>query len=203
MKGAVRVVAVSDLHADGAAARALVAASRGADLVVGAGDFCNQRHGLAAAMAPLEVIEGPFVAVPGNAESAAELRAAAPWAHVLHGSACTMAGLRIAGLGYAVPPTPFGAWSCDLDEATAAAMLDDIAAADLLITHSPPRGIADTSSTGQSVGSRAIHAAIGRLAPALAVCGHVHDSWRCGGWIGATRVVNLGPVPSVFGMEAA
>lgn len=199
-----RILAFSDLHMARPRAAALVEASRAADLVIGAGDFCNMREGLAEAMAMLAGLKAPFIAVPGNAESAGELRAAAvAGMTVLHGSGTQMAGLRLFGLGYGVPATPFGAWSCDLTEAEAAAMLAPCAGADIVITHSPPRGVADVTSQGQSVGSTAIREAIARIRPRLALCGHIHDSWRREGMIGATRIVNLGPRPNWFEMSPA
>lgn len=194
-----KVLAFSDLHMARARAAELLEASRGADLVIGAGDFCNMRQGLAEAVAMLEGIEAPFAVVPGNCESAEELRAAAPpGMTVLHGDGADLAGLRLFGLGYGVPVTPFGAWSCDLTEAEAEALLAPCAAADILILHSPPKGIADITSGGQSVGSTAIRDAIARIAPRLALCGHIHESWGRRGTIGGTEVVNLGPTPNWF-----
>ena len=194
-----KLLAFSDLHATPRRAEALVAAAAEADLVIGAGDFCNMRHGLAEALALLDGITAPLVLVPGNAESFDELRDAAPSdAHVLHGSAVTLQGVEMFGLGYGVPRTPFGDWSCDLSEPQAQDLLDRCTSADILIVHSPPKGIADRTSTGLSVGSTAIHAAIERVQPKLALCGHIHDSWGETGQIGATRVVNLGPVPNWF-----
>ncbi|MDF0595425.1 metallophosphoesterase family protein [Psychromarinibacter halotolerans] len=198
-----KIMAFSDLHLSASRAAALVEASHEADLVIGAGDFCTMRKGLPEAMALLDGIPAPFVVVPGNAESADELRAAAPKnVTVLHGASTIVGGLRVFGLGYGVPVTPFGGWSCDLSEADAAAMLGACGGADLLVTHSPPKGVADVTSAGQSVGSVAIRDAIARLAPKLAVCGHIHDSWGTEGTIGATRVVNLGPMPNWFEVAA-
>lgn len=194
-----KIMAFSDLHMARARAAELVAASAQAELVLGAGDFCNHREGLAEAMEMLAGIEAPMVLVPGNAESAEELRAAArPGVTVLHGDTASVAGLTLFGLGYGVPTTPFGDWSCDLTEAQAEAMLDTCDAADILVSHSPPKGIGDETSTGLSVGSTAIRDAIARIAPKLAVCGHIHDSWGATGRIGRTRIANLGPVPNWF-----
>lgn len=194
-----KILAFSDLHRARARAEALVAASREADLVIGAGDFCIMRQDLDGALALLSGITAPMVLVPGNAESHAELAAAAPRsAHVLHGSGSAIGGLRLFGLGGGVPPTPFGPWSWDLTEAEATAHLDRCAEADVLVLHAPPKGLADVTSDGQSVGSAAIRAAIERLQPRLAVCGHVHDCWGQRGRIGATEVVNLGPRPNWF-----
>lgn len=194
-----RILAFSDLHLARARAADLVAASSDADLVIGAGDFCNMRQGLSEAMALLSGITAPFVVVPGNAESVEELQAAAnPGMRVLHGTGVDVNRLRVFGLGYGVPVTPFGSWSCDLSEEDAGQMLAKCEAADILVLHSPPKGVVDVTSGGQSVGSTAIHDAIERIQPRLAFCGHIHDSWGQIGRIGATQVVNLGPRPNWF-----
>lgn len=194
-----RILAFSDVHQARNRAAALVAESANADLVIGAGDFCNMRTALPDALRMFAGIAAPFALVPGNAESAEELAtAAAPGWSVMHGSGATLCGLSLFGLGYGVPVTPFGDWSCDLDEASAAALLATCTQADILVTHSPPKGMADITSTGASVGSTAIRAAIERLQPKLALCGHIHDSWGQQGTIGTTRVVNLGPTPNWF-----
>lgn len=194
-----KVFAFSDLHHSRSKAEALVAASQEADLVIGAGDFCNMRQNLPGAMSLLAGIKVPFVLVPGNAESADELRDAAHqgWT-VLHGEAAEIDGLHLFGLGYGIPVTPFGDWSCDITEEAASKALDSCEAVDILITHAPPKGVADLTSSGQSVGSLAIHNAIARLQPRLAICGHIHDSWGRSGQIGATKVVNLGPAGHWF-----
>lgn len=199
-----KILAFSDLHLARDKAAVLVAASAKADLVIGAGDFCNHRQGLDRAMEMLRGIAAPFIVVPGNAESIDELRdAAPPGIHPLHGAGVEMLGLRIFGLGYGIPPTPFGDWSCDLSEAAAEAHLARCAAADILVLHSPPKGVADRTSSGASVGSVALREAIERLQPTLVFCGHIHDSWGQSGTIGRSRVVNLGPHPNWFDLSAA
>ena len=197
-----RILAFSDLHLARARAADIVAASGAADLVIGAGDFCTMRQGLPEAMEMLAGLQAPLVAVPGNAESVDELRAAVgPGVTVLHGDGCEIDGLRIYGLGYGVPRTPFGAWSCDLSEAFAAELLAGCVKAHVLVTHSPPKGVCDVTSAGQSVGSTAIRAAIERIRPRLALCGHIHDSWGQEGRLGASRVVNLGPRVTWFEVD--
>lgn len=196
-----RLLAFSDLHHQRSKAAAIVTESQDADLVIGAGDFCNARRDLPAAMEMLAGLTAQMVAVPGNAESAAELvDASASGTTVLHGTRCQAQGFEIFGLGYAVPETPFGDWSCDLSEEEAAAMLAPCQQADILVVHSPPKGVADTTSRGDSVGSVAIYDAIKRIQPRLALCGHIHDSWGQSGRIGDTKVVNLGPDPVWFDM---
>lgn len=198
-----KVLAFSDLHMARNRAADLVTASAGADLVIGAGDYCNMRQGLDQAMAMLSGISAPLVLVPGNAESAEELSDAAPdGVHVLHGSGMTLDGLRLFGLGYGVPVTPFGDWSCDLTEGAAAEMLDRCDGADVLIVHSPPKGYGDATSQGVSVGSTAVRDAVERVQPDLALCGHIHDSWGYRGTIGRTQVANLGPKANWFEVDA-
>lgn len=194
-----KILAFSDLHHNRMRADALVAAAQDADLVIGAGDFCNHRQDLPQAMNLLAGITCPFVVVPGNAESAAELRDAAhACTTVLHGESAKIGGLSVFGLGYAVPETPFGDWSCDLSEDDAAKLLAGCDRADVMIVHSPPKGVADLTSTGLSVGSVAVRDAIQRVQPRLAVFGHIHDSWGREGRIGDTRCVNLGPTAYWF-----
>ncbi len=198
-----KILAFSDLHHSASRAEILVEAAQEADLVIGAGDFCNARRGLPEAMALLDGITAPMVLVPGNAESDTELKKAArKGVHVLHGEYLEIDDLRLFGVGYGVPPTPFGAWSCDMSEAEAESLLNRCKGVDILITHSPPKGVADVTSQGISVGSTAIRAAIETLQPQLALCGHIHDSWGQTGQIGATQVVNLGPTPNWFKIDA-
>jgi Icc-related predicted phosphoesterase len=49
------------------------------------------------------------------------------------------------------------------------------------------------SSTGKSLGSRAVRDAILRVRPLLVVCGHIHGSAGQSGLIGKTPVINAGP----------
>ena len=194
-----RILAFSDLHMARNRAADLVEASAQADLVIGAGDYCNMRQGLAEAMQMLSGISAPLVLVPGNAESADELTDAAPdSAHVLHGTGMTVDGIHLFGLGYGVPATPFGDWSCDLSEPEASELLDRCDTADILIVHSPPKGHGDVTSQGSSVGSVAVRDAVERLQPRLVFCGHIHDSWGYRGNLGRTQIANLGPKVNWF-----
>ncbi|WP_424977874.1 metallophosphoesterase family protein [Leisingera sp. S232] len=197
-----KILAFSDLHLSASHAADIVAASAGADLVIGAGDFCNMRQGLDRAVAMLSGLKAPMVAVPGNGESADELRSAGfPGTSVLHGEGLDFEGLRLFGLGYGVPETPFGGWSCDLSEVHAAAMLAACDHADIVISHSPPKGFGDVTSGGVSVGSTAVRAAAERLQPQVLLCGHVHDCWGFRGALGKTQVANLGPAANWFEVE--
>ncbi len=191
-----RLLLFSDLHADEAAARRLAVLAASVDVLVGAGDFGNARRQVSACLVPLAAAGKPAVLVPGNNESADELAAACagwPLARVLHGTAAVVAGVTFFGLGGGVPVTPFGSWSFDLTEELAAGLLAVAPPGCVLVSHSPPKGAADVSSRGQSIGSTAVRAAVERLAPRLVVCGHVHASGGTTAHVGPTPVVNAGP----------
>ena len=196
-----RLLLFSDLHADVEAARRLVALAAGADVLVGAGDFGNARRDVGMCLDVLRAAEKPAALVPGNNESAAELAAACadwPAARVLHGTTAEVAGVTFFGLGGGVPVTPFGAWSFDLTEEDAAGLLTAAPPRCVLVSHSPPKGAADVSSRGVSLGSVAVRTVVERMVPRLVVCGHVHASAGVRAMIGPTPVVNAGPAGVVW-----
>ena len=138
----------------------------------------------------------PSVLVPGNSESAEELAAAArgwPAGHVLHGGGASVAGSEFFGLGGGVPVTPFGDWSYDFTEEQATGLLADCPAGCVLVSHSPPKGAVDVSSSGRSLGSTAVRDCILRTQPRLVVCGHIHASSGQHALLGKSPVVNAGP----------
>jgi len=190
----------SDIHRDQDACASLVRRAADVDLLVGAGDLCTMRRGLGDVISMLSAIDTPTVLVPGNAESADELRAAcASWsaATVLHGDTCRLEGVDLAGIGGGIPVTPFGDWSYDLTEHEAASLLASVtlpgSPGGVLVSHSPPKGLVDRDSSGRSLGSKAVRDAIDTLQPALVVCGHIHASWEQREMTGSTQVINAGP----------
>ena len=169
----------SDVHCDVAACESLVRRSKHADVVIGAGDFGWLRSGLLRAINVLAQIKTPTVLVPGNCESIEELADACtnwPAARVLHGSGTTIAGVEYYGLGGGVPVTPFGPMSYDFTEEQARKLLQGCPDNAVLVTHSPPHGGLDISSTGRQLGSQAVRECILRTNPRLVVCGHIHGS---------------------------
>jgi len=190
-----RLLLSSDIHCDEAAARRLVALSRDADVLVCAGDLAIQRRGLQATVDVLSAASAPVVLVAGNGESYQELSAACTgWsrAHVLHGTGCEIDGVPFWGVGGAIPVTPFGAWSYDIDDVEAEVLLEGCPRGCVLVTHSPPLGHVD-GSRGEHMGSQVILDAIRRARPRLAVCGHIHGCWGQESHEGDTRIVNAGP----------
>jgi len=194
----------SDLHGRLDICTKIVQRAAQADVVVIAGDIGNLRLDLEAPIKLLSAIQKPVVLVPGNSESQEELREACRnWktAEVLHGGSATIAGLTFFGLGGGIPTTPFGDWSWDFSEQEAASLLDGCPPGCVLVTHSPPWGALDDSPPGRHLGSRAIRAAVERLAPRLVVCGHIHSRAGQRALIGRTPVVNAGPHGAEMALE--
>ena len=191
-----RLLLFSDLHRDTGAAADLVMRARTADVVVGAGDYSTVHRGLDEILSILQQIEAPMILVPGNNETADELRhACSQWesANVLHGNGVTVSGMTFFGLGGGVPVTPFGSWSYDFTEQKALALLSDCPTRGVLVSHSPPRGVVDVSTDGENLGSTAVRDTIIARNPLLVVCGHIHPSAGQQGMLGETTVVNAGP----------
>lgn len=190
-----KILAFSDLHRNLKRASMLVEMSSRADVVIGAGDFASVHEGLEETIDVLSAIKMPTVLVPGNNETDEALReASAGWsaATVLHGGAAKIEGVDFFGLGAGVPTTPWD-WSFDLTEEKAAVMLTFCPPKAVLVVHSPPYGSCDSNGTGDHLGSQTILHAIRGKEPRLAVCGHIHESWRTEEKIGDTPVHNLGP----------
>lgn len=196
-----RILAFSDLHCDLDTAASLVEQSRDADVVIGAGDYANEHHGLEPTIRALAAIETPTILIPGNNETEDELRTAvdaAGWAPtVLHGESAEIDGTTFFGLGAGIPTTPWG-WSFDLTEDEAAERLAPCPDGAVLIVHSPPKDHCDSSSQGMHLGSSAILVAIEERKPPLAVCGHIHESWGQRSAVGPTEIANLGPGGATF-----
>lgn len=201
-----KLLLFSDLHTDTSAAKRMVDLAHTVDVVIGAGDFANVRRGISVCIDILQAIRIPTVLVPGNNESYEELIAACakwPSATVLQGTGVEIASLPFFGIGGGIPITPFGDWSCDFSEADAARLLNNCPAGAVLVSHSPPKGAVDRSSSGQSLGSTAVRDAVIRLKPRLVVCGHIHGSAGQQAYIGSTPVINAGPNGVLFEVEPA
>lgn len=198
-----KLLAVSDLHCDERSCRALVERSFDADVVIVAGDLAKVHRGLEKTVGWLREIETPAILIPGNNETDEALReACAGWesATVLHGDSVKIDGTSFFGLGAGIPTTPWE-WSFDLTEEEAAKELETAPEkAAVFVLHSPPFGHCDQRLGGESIGSTAIAAAIERLQPRLAVCGHIHESWGERSTIGDTSIANLGPEGDWFGV---
>ena len=200
----VKILALSDVHCDTEKCKQLVDISANVDLVIGAGDFGNVRKGLDRTLSVLRHISKPFVIVPGNAESFEELEDACTGfanIHVLHGSGINLLNIPIYGIGGGIPVTPFGDWSYDFTESQAQELLADCSKNGILISHSPPKGAVDRTSSGKSIGSASVRDIIIERSIKLCICGHVHDCAGKTEYIEDTQIVNAGPHGVVLEFE--
>ncbi len=191
-----KILAFSDVHCDLDACQQLVKKSENIDIVIGAGDFATARRGLQNVMDVLKDITKPFIIVPGNSESYEELQSQCLGSdniHTLHGSGMIINDISFYGIGGGIPVTPFGSWSYDFSEEEASQLLEGCNNIDILVSHSPPYGAVDTTSSGKSIGSTTIRKTLLETSARLCICGHVH---ACAGQrdnIEEALVVNAGP----------
>ena len=149
-------------------------------------------------MAALASLNDKMVCVPGNNETLEALQNATD-ALVLHGQVVDLDVVTVAGIGCAIPPLPPTQWnSYDLSEEEAETILLEMRSADILVTHSPPKGLVDAHATLGSLGSVAVRGWIKEHEPELVFCGHVHDCWGQSGDIGFSNIHNLGPTVNWF-----
>jgi Icc-related predicted phosphoesterase len=191
-----KLLLFSDIHTNKDYALNLVKMSEDADIVIGAGDYGSLRRNIKKTIQWLSSINKPTILVPGNAESYEELKEACeqwPYATVLHGTGIEKLGINFFGIGGGIPVTPFGSWSYDFSEEQAEDLLKECPENAVLISHSPPLGILDTSSSGKHLGSETIRKIIFEKTPHLLVCGHIHESGGLCEKIGKTVVINAGP----------
>ncbi len=101
-------------------------------------------------------------------------------------------GLRIFGS----PRTPdYGSWAFMYPEAEAEQQWEGVPPCDILMTHGPPRGVLDLTSSGERAGCPALLARVQALAPRLHVFGHIHEARgvevRAGTMLVNAAMVNL------------
>lgn len=196
-----RILAFSDLHGDAEAARRIVVASAAADVVVGAGDFGIRGEGAAETIRLLASCRVPVVLVHGNHDDPGETLAVCErhaGLHYLHGGVLELAGMNFFGLGGEIPARSDAPWNATESEEVAADLLEAVPPGCVLVTHTPPLGVADLQRDGSHEGSVAIRDAIRLRRPALCLCGHIHHAWGTSGRVGGTPVHNLGPGSSWF-----
>ena len=187
----VRLLAVADLHARAARLDRLAAAVArlAPDAVVVAGD-------VTAYLAPDPVIARlarlpvPVLAVRGNSDLPVVARLLDHYSGTrhLHLRPTVVAGVRVVGVSGTIP-LPF-ATRLGWGEADALRRLEPLVdAGTVLVTHPPPRGTLDEAFGRFHAGSAALRELVLRRAPAVLLCGHIHE--RAGvATLGRTLVVN-------------
>lgn len=202
-RNSMKIVIVSDTHGGHEALDVM-----SGDILIHCGDFEDLFTGDEQALASVDAWFGQqqfehILCIGGNHDLDLERRvgdsgsAASPFqnAQYLHDSGFVYRGVRFHGAPW-VPMLDGHAFFAD-DRALAAAWAripDDV---DVLITHTPPAGILDVSSTGLKLGCRHLADRLAALSPRLHCFGHVHAS-AGHRTIGGTTYVNAASVNSAF-----
>lgn len=87
-------------------------------------------------------------------------------------------------------------WAYNADEDTIWGYLDSLGRRDVLIAHSPPRGVLDSDGRG-NYGTAALRKYIHKFEPSVVICGHVHEGYGTQ-VIGHTRVYNVAMCDSKY-----
>ena len=94
-------------------------------------------------------------------------------------------GVRFGGCPYV---TNLPNWAYNSDEDSIWGYLDSLGRRDVIIAHSPPRGVLDSDGRG-NYGTGALRKYIARYEPEIVICGHVHESYGTQ-VVGRTHVYN-------------
>jgi len=188
-----KILLFSDIHADLAALRRLMAME--ADVYFCAGDLVNWAKGLDAAGEVLRERAGRVWMIPGNHESAGAVDAFCDrfGLTALHSRSVEVEGVHIAALGYS-NPTPFDTPG-EYSEDELARRLEPFATLHplVLVCHCPPKNTPlDRVREGSHFGSTAIREFVDRVQPKLFFCGHIHEAHGVECQLGATKARNLG-----------
>lgn len=195
-----KIIAVSDIHGDAAAAVRLGSRLAEADLVLVSGDITNfgGRKEAAEILEKLGVYCPRILAVPGNCDrpEVGGLLAERGWS--LDGRTFEIEGLYLLGVGGSLPCP--GRTLLEYSEEDLAQILESACREIpggkpfVLLCHQPPYGTkTDRVFGGLHVGSRAIRGFIEDKKPLACLCGHIHESPGTDG-IGETTVCNPGPL---------
>ncbi len=185
------IYAAADLH--GHQARFGIVARQSAppdvDLVVLAGDIVNYRcrH---ACLQQLAAISKPVLAVRGNTDPPRIAGAASQARQIefLDLERRRFNGFPIVGIGGTLP-VPFRSrigWSEGARLERLAGLVDSRT---ILVAHPPPWGVRDRVAGRWHAGSRGLRRLVDQVAPAVLICGHIHEAAGVER-IGTTLVVN-------------
>lgn len=191
-----RILAFSDLHRNKDTAARIVAASRNADVIVGAGDFATRGVGLSDTLNILVACDAPLLVVSGNHDPSEELRAvceAVPHFTYLDGNCVSIGDQTFFGIGREIPFQKDAGWNEAYSETQARELLKDVPHRAILISHAPPFGLVDLQPDGRHQGSKALLEAIEHKSPLFHLCGHIHYCNGKSTICSKTKVMNLGP----------
>jgi len=186
-----RLLAVADLHGRPARLDALAAtaARLTPDAVVVAGDL-TAYFDPAPVIARLARLPTPVLVVRGNSDLPVVAGLLDRHAGITHLDlrAATVAGVRVVGASGTIP-VPFATRVALCEGATLARLEPLVDEATVLVAHPPPRGTLDEVFGLLHAGSAGLRDLVLRRAPAVLLCGHIHEQ-RGVAHLGRTLVVN-------------
>jgi len=196
-----RIACISDLHGSLRGAEKL--AEAGAELLLVCGDITNFGGRAEAERLLQRLMEAvpKLLAVHGNCDTQGVLEALEDLGVSLHGRGVRLGDVGFFGAGGS-SRTPFGTPS-ELGEESIAELLErgyrmlSGCRSLVLVSHTPPRGVADLTLSGVSAGSEAVRRFVERAEPEFVVCGHIHEAKGCY-TLGRSRVVNSGMLREGF-----
>lgn len=166
-----RILAVSDIHDDETALKAIAGITGNFDYVFIAGDIATTVH---FAEMTLSMIPNAFI-IPGNNEPEKVIGILEKAENYVHGKRIGIGdGLNVVGFGYS-SITPFGTPG-ELTENEIKKGLEPLEADGntLLLLHCPPKGYFDKAG-GRNAGSNSILEFIKNKKPMAALFGHIHE----------------------------
>ena len=197
-----RLLSITDLHAQAAVLGQILAAAGTVDAILVGGDITTfgEPEDALRLVRQVQAVGVPVWAVSGNCDSARIDRELTVLGLSLHGQGVIFQGVGLHGIS-AMP-----LWRGDMyqfSEDELAGFLEagfaQIAGAarHVVLSHAPPRGACDRTRFFQHVGSTALREFIERRQPALVLCGHIHEA-RGVDRIGSTVVANCGAALAGF-----
>lgn len=192
-----KIIAFSDVHGHFDNVTSVLCGSHPADAVIVAGDITQfgKPSDVDEAMAAWRPLTPTLMAVAGNLDSPAIERHLEDIGVSLNAT-CRKIG-DVAFFGCSAAPisigTPYEISEENIaDRLSRAAVGSEDAPVRVLVTHAPPYGVLDRTTSGIHAGSEAVREFIEREKPSLVICGHIHEAFGQE-WFGPTLVVNCGP----------
>lgn len=186
-----RIYAAADLHGRSEHLATLAEGLRRcrADVLVLAGDLLQYGRGRELLPA-LEAFPVPVLMVRGNSDPGFVERwaAAAHNLRSLHLASVSLNGFDFVGAGGTLP-IPFYSLTGWREPHVLARLAPLLHSRSILVAHSPPRGCRDKVLGRFHAGSRGLAKLLARRAPAVMICGHIHEAAGVER-LGATLVVN-------------
>ena len=177
-----RLLCFADLHGNFEIAKKIESAAHDYDLLICAGDLTNFYSRDVAKSIVDNMIRNSknFLAVPGNCDLRETLELLESMNLSLHGRGVIISKTGFFGVGGS-NLTPFNT-PLEFSEDYIYRMLEKgyeevkSASIKVLVSHSPPYGFADLTSSGEHIGSRALRDFIAINSVDLVICGHAHEA---------------------------